>query len=120
MKQEILSITDFNAALRGEIYGWIGHMPSDKEQAEFERYIADYIAECINNDKRPELTGVCVAILECSKESFRQCDDCGDRYLPDEFNSEEWGNYCIHCKPYRDPDGEPGGHDDPLNFTDVG
>jgi len=119
MKYEIISITDYKTALRGEIYCLIYHNPTDEELELFERYVSDYLSDCVNTDKHATLTGICAALLDCKQENFRACDECGDYYLPHEFNDECMGNYCLNCKPYRDPDNEPGGYDDPLTFDSI-
>lgn len=120
MKYEILSIDDYKTALRGEINGLIYHNPTDDELELFETYVSNYLSNTIDTGKKPDLTGICCALLDCKKENFRACDECGEYYLPHEFNDECMGNFCLNCKPYRDPDNEPFGHDDPLTFDEIG
>lgn len=103
-KREILSITDYKAALLGEIYGFIGHNPTDEELELFEEYAANYIADCINDDKRPDLSGMACALLDCKDENFVRCVDCGDCYLRSEMNQDYGCEYCLECKPYKDED----------------
>lgn len=120
MRQSLLTITDYDAALRGEIRGWIGHEPDDDELKVFEQAVADYIADRINENKHVDLNGICAAILDCKQDNFHQCDECGDYFLPAAFNDACIGNFCLNCKPYRDPDNEPGGWDDLIACGEIG
>lgn len=103
---KILSMTDFETALRGEIAGMIYHAPDDVEMVEFEQYIADYISDCISAGEKPTLTGMCVAISDCRSDRFKECAECGEYYRFDEMNDETGNVYCTNCKPYHDPDFE--------------
>lgn len=105
-KREILSITDYKAAMLGEIYSLIYHTPTDEELELFEEYVANYIADRINDDKRPDLTGMARALLDCKDENFVCCADCGDCYLRSEMNQDYGCEYCLECKPYKDEDFE--------------
>lgn len=105
-KKDILSIIDYKAALRGEIADTIYHTPDDNEMLEFEKYVADYIADCINANKQPTLSGICAAISDCRQDRFMCCNNCGEYYLCDEMNDETGDAYCLKCKPYYDPDFE--------------
>lgn len=106
MTSKILSMTDFESALRGEIASAIYHTPDDTEMAEFEQYIADYISDCINAGKNPDLTGICIAISDCRHDKFKECADCGEYFLYDEMNQDYGHEYCLRCKPHYDPDFE--------------
>lgn len=101
-----LCLDDYKNALRGEICDLIGHNPDADEFAQMEQYAADYVADCLNADKLPTLSGLAVSLLECRNGYFKQCNDCGDWFLYDEFNDGVCGDYCLKCKPYRDPDFE--------------
>lgn len=107
-----LYLDEYKNALAGEIRDLIGHQPDADEFAQMEQYAADYVADCVNDDKLPTLSGLAVALLECRDGYFKRCNECGDWYLYGEFNDGICGDYCLNCKPYRDPDGEPGGWDD--------
>lgn len=100
-----LTPTDLEAALRGEIEGLIYHNPTDEEMELFERDAADYIAICIEDNKKPDLSGLACALLDCRNDNFRACADCGDYYLWSEMNPDD-KDYCCKCKPIYDPDYE--------------
>lgn len=102
-KKDVLSITDYKAAFRGEIADAICRTPDDNELLEFEKYVADYIADCINADKLPTLSGMCAAILDCRRDCFMCCNDCGEYYLYDEMNPDDRA-YCQNCKPVSNTD----------------
>ena len=106
-----LYLDDYKNALQGEICGLIGHNPDDDEFEQMSIYAADYVADCVNEGKLPNLTGLGYSLLVCKKEQFIQCNECGDYFLPREINSCG-GCYCLGCKPNYDPDGMPGGWDD--------
>jgi len=106
-----LYFDDYKDALRGEIYGLIGHNPDDAELEKMTEYAADYIGDCYSAGKLPNLSGMAYAMLICKQEQFKQCTECGDYFLWDEINTET-GEHCLNCRPYYDPDGMPGGWDD--------
>lgn len=105
-----LCLDDYKNALTGEICDQIGHNPNADELATMEAGAADYVADCVNRDKVPTLTGLCVALMECKHANFTQCTECGEWFLSDEIN-QDTGEHCLACKPYYDPDAMPGGHD---------
>ena len=100
---DILCLDDYKNALRGEIYTVIWHNPSDDEMAIFEQYVADYIADQVNHEKRADFTGICGILYDCRREQFCCCADCGEYFLPDEMNPDNT-EYCRKCKPVYDPD----------------
>lgn len=100
-----LCLDDYKNALRGEIYGLICHNPSDDEIAIFERHVADYIADQVNDGKRADFTGICCALLDCRNDEFCCCADCGEYFLPSEMNPDN-PDYCVNCKAIYNPDWE--------------
>lgn len=97
-------LDEYKTALVGEICALIGHNPDSDESTKMEQYAADYVADCLNDDKTPTLSGVCAALSECLSAEFSQCSECGEWFLVDEMNKETLENYCLSCKPYYDPD----------------
>lgn len=113
--QEILE-----KALLGEIYGNIWHNPDPAELETVKKYLADYVADLAEQKKRFDLTALAVGVADAVHDHFLECEECGEKFLPDEMNHDgDW--YCLQCRPYSDPDGMPGGwHDVQIERAEGG
>lgn len=94
-----MTITDI---IRNEITLSIGHNPDKDELQKFIDYIHDSIADSIRENKKIYISQIEIAILDCKKENFIQCEECGEWFLPSEIN--EATGCCTKCTPYEDPD----------------
>lgn len=88
--------------IRNEIADALGHTPDKAEQEKFIKYIHDEIAEKINQDKKVYLVDIESAIILCRNECFKQCEECGEWFLPEEMH--DLGHECLKCRPFQDPD----------------
>lgn len=97
--------------LMNDIRTVIGHNPSADELKVFMDYIRDTYDDLKQKDKSMYISNIELALYDCRRDNFHQCEECGDWFLT---GSDDWNfdNYhCINCKPNSDPDMIPGGHD---------
>lgn len=97
--------------LINEIKAEIGHEPDEKEFQVMMDYIEGTYHDMGKDGKRMNVTDLNMAIHDCCKDCFAQCEECGECFLPDQDNWNEMEHCCRECKPYVDPDMMPGGHD---------
>ena len=102
-KESKMTITDI---IRNEIADALGHTPDKAEQDQFITYIHDEVADKINQDKKVYLVDIEYAIKLCRDEQFKQCEECGEWFLPRDINNIG-GNHCLQCKPIQCEDWEP-------------
>ena len=101
----------FRQVLKKSIQTAIGHQPDDAEFQTMMDYIEGTFSDMEQDGKQMDLTAMELAIYDCRKDCFVECEECGEYFLP---TSDEWNSYahcCRECKPYQDPDMMPGGHD---------
>ena len=98
-KESKMTITDI---IRNEIADALGHTPDKAEQEKFITYIHDEISDKINQDKKVYLVDIEFAIKLCRDECFKQCEECGEWFLPEEMH--DLGYECLNCRPFQDPD----------------
>jgi hypothetical protein len=96
--------------IKNEIKTEIGHEPSEKELQVFMEYIEGTFSDMEKDGKRMNVTDLEIAIHDCCKDCFAQCEECGEWFLTDD-DWNELEHCCRNCKPYADPDMMPGGHD---------
>lgn len=96
--------------IKNTIQTEIGHEPSEQEVQVFMDYIEGTCSDMKQDGKRMKVVDIALAIHDCCKDCFAQCEECGEWFL----TGEDWNEYahcCRECKPYQDPDMMPGGHD---------
>ena len=76
--------------IKNEISIIIGHNPSSDEFEKFIQYIRDMISDKEVENKKVQLSDVQLAIYTCCDECFRQCEECGEYFLP-EYLTEHYG-----------------------------
>lgn len=89
----------------------IGHQPDDAEFQTFMDYIEGTFSDMERDGKQMDIIAVELAIYDCRKDCFVECEECGEYFLPNGDNWNEYKHCCRECKPYQDPDMMPGGHD---------
>lgn len=87
------------------------HEPDEKELKVFMDYVEGTFSDMERAGKRMTPTDIEIAIYDCRKDCFVQCEECGEYFLPEQEYWNEYAHCCRECKPYSDPDMMPGGHD---------
>lgn len=93
--------------VRNEICGCIYHNPDDREL----KVIMDYVDECVLEatckKKQIDLTSLALMISNAVHDNFVECEECGEKFLPDEMNMDY--HKCLGCQPIFDPESMQGG-----------
>lgn len=86
--------------ITNELYSVLGHNPTEEEFSSAVDYVKDSIRYKISQGKRVDLSDVSCFFLDWRDDNCVQCANCGDYFLPDEDDKDDYGNWlcCRDCE----------------------